>query len=78
MLFCILSIIAISSCLLGLLRDSFVKDGMYLNNKNKPSYKKKKKKKKKNANKTIQDNEILHTLIHLSAIHPFISGILSF
>ena len=34
-LFCILSIIAINSCLMSLLRDSSVKDAMYLNNKNK-------------------------------------------
>ena len=40
-LFYILSIIAINSCSLSLLRDSSVKDAMHLNNKNKPSYKRK-------------------------------------
>ena len=37
--FCILSIIVINSCLISLLRDSSVKDAMYLNNKNDPSCK---------------------------------------
>ena len=38
-LFCILSITAINSCLRSLPRDSSVKNAMYLNNKNNPSYK---------------------------------------